>query len=101
MLHRVLQEIEQADGPITLAELSRRLNIEPGALQGMIDFWVQKGRLQDTAAPAADGGGMHHCGTKSCGGPETCAYIAKMPRTISTTHPANGNSAAATARRRP
>lgn len=84
MLLQVLREIEQADGPVTLAELSRRLDVAPSALQGMIDFWVSKGRLQDTSAPSASDGTTHGCGTKSCsGGPETCAYIAKMPRTLS------------------
>lgn len=84
MLLQVLREIEQADGPVTLAELSRRLDVAPSALQGMIDFWVSKGRLQDTSAPTEADGMTHGCGTKSCSGsPETCAYIAKMPRTLS------------------
>ncbi len=36
MLNQVLQEIETAQGPITLSELSRNLDISPAALEGMI-----------------------------------------------------------------
>ncbi len=46
MLNQVLCEIENARGPITVSELGRKMEIEPAALEGMIQFWVQKGRLQ-------------------------------------------------------
>ena len=40
-----MQEIENEDGPITVKELSRRLDIEEGALGGMLRFLERKGRL--------------------------------------------------------
>ncbi|HMT21910.1 MAG TPA: FeoC-like transcriptional regulator [Promineifilum sp.] len=45
MLLKVLQAVESADGPVTLTELSRRLNIAPSALEGMLGYWAGKGRL--------------------------------------------------------
>jgi hypothetical protein len=84
MLNQVLQEIQQANGPITVNELSRKLGLERSALQGMIDFWVRKGRLRDDDAPAADEAA---CGAGSCGdscyGLAACRFTAKMPRSYS------------------
>ena len=82
MLKRVLHEIESADGPIHLGQLSQRLGIERSALDGMIAFWVQKGRLRDddeteeVCVPAS------HCGP-TCAGPSNCSFIAKMPKSYS------------------
>jgi hypothetical protein len=84
MLHQVLHEIERANGPITINELSRRMGIDASALQGMIDFWVRKGRLRDDDAPVAEeaacGGGS--CGD-SCYGMTACPFTAKMPKSYS------------------
>ncbi|MBE2201129.1 MAG: hypothetical protein IAE79_21120 [Anaerolinea sp.] len=83
MLKQVLQAIETAVGPVNMAELSRQLGIERTALDGMIAYWVRKGRLQDdqaaemTCAPAAA-----HCGP-TCTGATTCAFVAKMPKSYS------------------
>ncbi len=84
MLYQVLEEIEQARGPVLVKDLSRKLNLDPGVLMGMIQFWVRKGRLCDDDAAAAEGiacasGG---CGDQ-CGGQSGCAFVAKMPKTYS------------------
>lgn len=83
MLHQVLQEIEAAQGFINLNELSRKLAIERSALEGMIQYWVRKGRLiDDTHANASDASG---CSTGACGcscpGPQGCPFIIKLPKT--------------------
>ena len=81
MLKQVLREIEEVNAPITLQALSYRLAIEPSALQGMIDFWVRKGRLRDEDAVdacAVDGG----CGS-SCSGATNCAFVVDTPRSYS------------------
>ena len=85
MLRQVLQEIEAAQGTISLTDLSRKLGLEPGALEGMIQFWVRKGRLKDDERDnqqlfAVCGGGS--CG-RSCPGAQGCPFVAKMPRTFS------------------
>ncbi len=77
MLHQVLQAFETATGPVSLDELSRELGIERGALEGMIAFWVRKGRLQDSAGTVCSGS----CG--SCGAaPGGCTFNQSAPRTI-------------------
>ena len=45
ILHQLLQELESTREPTTLGELARKLNVEPDALRGMVQFLVQKGRL--------------------------------------------------------
>jgi hypothetical protein len=47
MLRQVLQEIKAARGPVDLNQLAHKLNLERDALDGMIDFWVRKGKIED------------------------------------------------------
>jgi hypothetical protein len=85
VLRQVLQELEMAQGPISLEELSRRLDIDRDALRGMIEFWVRRGRLQnhDDAMAAA----LAACPTDSCSGcrlgPQDCSFATNMPRMYS------------------
>ena len=79
MLKEVLHAIEAANGPVHVAELSRQLGIERTALEGMIAYWVQHGRLQDDSAPQDSCGPAGHCGP-TCTGTSTCAFVVKMPR---------------------
>jgi len=83
MLWQILREVEAAQGPLDLNELSRRLGVERGALDGMIQFWVRKGRLVDDLAAAE--GVVCAAGSCSsgCGGPQGCPFAMKMPRTYS------------------
>ena len=85
MLQQVLQELEMAQGPLSLGELSRRLDIDRDALRGMIEFWVRRGRLQnhDEGIAAA----LATCPTGSCSGcrlgPQDCSSPTNMPRMYS------------------
>ena len=45
MLSRVLAEIEAANGVIRVPELSRKLDIDSAALEGMLTFLERKGHL--------------------------------------------------------
>ena len=80
MLRRVLAEIHQAPGPLTLAELSRRTGVEPGALDGMLRWWERRGRITagEPALPATCRGTI--CGD-ACPGIDACPYIARLPLT--------------------
>ena len=79
MLKQLLHEIESAPGPIQMAELSRRLNMDISALEGMVAFWIRKGRLYtDDADNAVSTSTSGHCGS-SCTGADKCAFVAKMP----------------------
>jgi len=79
MLQRVMHEMQAAQGTIRLDELASRVGMEPSALKGMIDFWVNKGRLRlvgdDDQATASCTGS---CGG-SCPGAAACPFVAKMP----------------------
>ncbi len=79
MLQQVLQALETADGPVSLDELSRRLGIERSALEGMIDFWVRKGRLKEQRGACGDPGSGCTCSSH----PGGCSFDRAGPRTIS------------------
>ena len=80
MLKKVLREIQIAEGPITIKELSRNLGIDPHALDGMLEFWVRKGRITtNEKSYSNDSTGCN----KSCSGTPDCVYVAKMPKTFS------------------
>lgn len=83
MLLKVLQAVEAAQGPLDLNELSRRLDIDRSALDGMIQFWVRKGRLVDDSAGAGRTSvacASHSCG--GCAGGQGCPFTMTMPRTL-------------------
>jgi hypothetical protein len=85
MLYQILEALEAANGPVSLDELSRQLQIEPGALEGMIAFWVRKGRLKDTAVSGC-AGSRRGC---TCGAyPKGCVFSNAGPRVITLSDPA-------------
>jgi hypothetical protein len=79
MLQQVLRELREANGPLSLDELSRRLDIERGALDGMVQTLVRLGRLRDDRAMASVCG--MHCG--GCAVADECADASHLPRTYS------------------
>ena len=80
MLKRILNEFESASGGLSINELGHRISVERGALEGMIDYLVLKGKLQD------DEKVQEVCSSGSCcPGPQGCPYVIKMPRTFSLT----------------
>ena len=89
MLWKILHEVEAARAPLDLNELSRRLDVERSVLDGMIQFWVRKGRLVDDAATAGQATtacAAHGC--TNCSGAQGCPFTMKMPRTIALVKPA-------------
>jgi hypothetical protein len=85
MLKQVLTELENAGSALNLNELSRKLGIERSALEGMVAYLVQKGKLQDDEKVQELALGL--CSSGSCGGscpgPQGCPFVARMPRTFS------------------
>lgn len=47
MLSKILKEFREADGPVDLNEVSRRLRIERSALEGMIETLLHQGKLKE------------------------------------------------------
>lgn len=83
MLQRLLSCIEEADGPISFDDLSRRLRVERSALEPMLDLLIRKGLLtqwgQGETEVACAGGA---CET-SCSGVQGCPFIVGgMPRAL-------------------
>ena len=84
MLQRILEEFESAPGGISINELGHKIGVERGALEGMIDYLVRKGRLQDDKAASA----AMMCsngGCVSCSGARKCPLVVETPRTFSLT----------------
>ncbi len=73
MLDEIMREVENSKGPLTVKELARRLDIQEGALQGMLDFLDRKGRL----SVYRPGEGCEECGVVSCA---ACVFGASCPR---------------------
>jgi hypothetical protein len=90
MLKQVLEELNSAKSALNLNELSHKLGVERTALEGMIAYLVQKGKLQDDEK--AHEAAMGLCNSGSCGGscpgPQGCPFVIKVPRTFSL--PASG-----------
>jgi hypothetical protein len=82
MLNQVLQEITNAQEPLSLTVLSSRLGIERGALEGMLTYWVRKGRLKDDDVHGEAGQVAGACGG-TCSGASACSFVARMPRSYS------------------
>ncbi len=82
MLHQLLHEIEQTNGPLTIQELSQRLNLESGVVADMVAFWVRKGRLSSGATAAS--AHIPHCGG-DCQGTAVCHFITRLPASYTVT----------------
>jgi predicted transcriptional regulator of viral defense system len=65
LLDKIMREIENADGPITVKELARKVGVAESALPGMLEFLQKKGRLSLVLA-----GEWEQCQVASC---EACA----------------------------
>lgn len=71
-LSQVLAAFEDNSTPLTLSQIARNLQISPARLEGMIQYWVRKGILRETAS-------YTDCGT--CGhGEEGCPFVMELPR---------------------
>ncbi|MCB2209812.1 FeoC-like transcriptional regulator [bacterium] len=83
MLKEILAEFDREDAPLDLNELSRRLNIQSSALEGMITTLVRQGKLQSDAAADPEQGAVS-CSSGQCAGcsaASQCPFISKIPRT--------------------
>lgn len=91
MLRDVLQAVESTQGSITLIELSRRLNIDPGVLDGMLQHWERKGKLTINAgsAMACDMNCAASCGCSAGSSGSCCPFIVRLPRSYSAVVPAD------------
>jgi hypothetical protein len=85
MLRELLRLVEAAQGPISLTELGRQLNVDVAVLDGMLQHWVRKGRIvmDGRAGSVACSGNCVSLGggCGSCSGTGSCPFIARLPVT--------------------
>lgn len=72
MLEEIMRELENNKGPVTVRELARRLDIEQGALEGMLEFLQRKGKLS-VYRPGEE---CEECGVVSCA---SCVFGVSCP----------------------
>ncbi|MCZ2114450.1 MAG: FeoC-like transcriptional regulator [Anaerolineae bacterium] len=85
MLRDVLRAVESTQGSITLVELSRRLNIDPGVLEGMLQHWERKGRLvlNSGTATACNLNCATECACSAVAAGACCPFVVRLPRSYS------------------
>lgn len=72
-LSQVLTAFEGSQGPLTMKQIAGDLGISQARLEGMIQYWVRKGKLREAIS-------YTDCGT--CGrGPGDCPFTLELPRT--------------------
>jgi hypothetical protein len=81
MLHTILDAFESRDLPVNVQTLSLELEIDAAALEGMLEFWVRKGRLAKRT-PA-----MPDCAlcNSICRDDSSCPLMASLPVTYAKT----------------
>lgn len=70
-LSQVLTLFEEAQCPLTMREIARRLDVSPAQLDGMLHYWVRKNHIREVGTPT-------DCGTCSSNG--RCPFVMEMPR---------------------
>ncbi len=71
-LREVLDRFGNQSAPVSLNRMAREMNIEPGILHGMIDYWVRKGKLREVGSV---GENCQTCGIKGA-----CPFVVALPR---------------------
>jgi response regulator of citrate/malate metabolism len=71
-LSQVLDAFDNTRDPLTLNQIAGSLGISQARLEGMIQYWVRKGKLREAIS-------YSDCGT--CGRGENCPYTIELPRT--------------------
>jgi len=71
-LREVLNRFGKQSAPVSLNQMAREMQLEPGMLGGMIDYWVRKGKLREVNS------GGETCNT--CGIKSACPFIIALPR---------------------
>ncbi len=67
MLAKIIKVFQQADEPLDLKELGRRLGVERSALEGMLELLVRQGKLRQV--------GLDTETCAHCTGHSSCAQI--------------------------
>lgn len=71
-LTQVLRQFEATSGAVSLGQMARKLRVDPGVLQCMIDYWVRKGKIREVVHESKQ------CMT--CGVQAACPFLMAFPR---------------------
>jgi hypothetical protein len=71
-LRQLLSLFENSSGALTVRFLAQELEVAPERVEGMVDFWVQKGKIRVSSSSS-------DCG--SCGAQAACPLILNLPKT--------------------
>ena len=83
MLSAIVNEMKNSSGPVTLRYISRKLNLDESAVDGMIETLIRKGIVRDHTQYMQE---LQTCGEVSyCKGcsEKSCPIGGNMPRTFS------------------
>ena len=79
-LYSVINTIREANRPMSMEQLAYELKIDRTALEGMIDFWLKKGRLREVGPTAGTICEVTGCSTCSVSGPMSCPMVVHDPK---------------------
>jgi hypothetical protein len=71
-LGRLLTVMEDSAGVLSLPDLARELDVTPERVESMLDYWIRKGKIRESA-------GMADCGR--CSASQNCPAMFEIPRT--------------------
>ena len=71
-LSNLLTKIEESSGAFSIQALARELDLTPERVESMLEYWVRKGKIKNSASQA-------ECG--SCSAFSECPFILEMPKT--------------------
>ena len=71
-LREVLNRFSDQSAPISIQKMAREMKLEVGVLQGMIEYWIRKGKLREVVG--------NHTGCTTCGIKGECPFIMTLPR---------------------
>lgn len=69
-LRQVLTYFEEGQETVSLNQMAQKLGIERPLLEGMIDYWVKRGKLREVGATAC----------QTCGSTSHCPFVMTLPR---------------------
>ena len=72
VLTQVLQVFQEHSEPLALPEIARQLDVPQGMLEGMLQYWVHRGKLREVANDASI--------CPMCSKSSTCTIMPDMPR---------------------
>ena len=77
MLTKILAIMRSAHGAVSIRQLSQELQVEPSALNGMLEELVRMGKLEVKTEPASEGENCNTCA--GCKGTQECPFIYHLP----------------------